>query len=125
VSLLEADEAKQLNLADEAKVSEANGLRFISFPIPDRGTPSSAQETASMVALLSDALEAGENVGIHCRQGIGRSGLMATAVLAASGLDAERAIAVVSKARGQSLPETEEQRSWLLRLPAASAVPVR
>jgi protein-tyrosine phosphatase len=118
VSLLETDEAQQLGLADEAKDVEASGLRFLSFPIPDRGVPSSAPAAASLVTALAGALEAGKNVAIHCRQSVGRSGLVAAAVLAGASLDPERAIAIVSAARGEPIPETVEQRSWLLHLPA-------
>ncbi len=118
VSLLERDEAAQLGLADEAKATEAVGLQFVSFPIPDRGIPTSAAAAASLIAALTAALEAGKNVGVHCRQSVGRSGLVAAAVLAGTGLDPERAIAIVSAARGEAIPETGEQRSWILQLQA-------
>jgi protein-tyrosine phosphatase len=117
VSLLEADEAAQLDLAGEAKAADANGIRFISFPIPDRGVPGSAPAAASLIADIADALEKGRNVAVHCRQGIGRSGLIASAVLASSGLNPERAIEVVSSARGLPVPETSPQRLWLQQLP--------
>ncbi|MGA2596849.1 MAG: dual specificity protein phosphatase family protein, partial [Bryobacteraceae bacterium] len=116
VSLLEENEATQLGLADEAKSAAAEGIRFISFPIPDRGVPISVTAAASLIAALSDALEEGKNVAVHCRQGLGRSGLIAAGILANSGVNAERAIEIVSSARGQTVPETAEQRSWILRL---------
>ena len=50
VSLLESDEAAQLNLLDESKVAEAKGIRFISFPIPDRGVPTSVPAAVSLMA---------------------------------------------------------------------------
>jgi hypothetical protein len=37
VSLLETEEADQLGLALEGELAISSGLRFISFPIPDRG----------------------------------------------------------------------------------------
>jgi hypothetical protein len=75
VSLLEADEAAQLDLVDEAKAAGANGIRFMSFPIPDRGVPASAAAAVSLIAAISDALEKGDNVAVDCRQGVGRSGV--------------------------------------------------
>jgi predicted protein tyrosine phosphatase len=87
VSLLEEDEAAQLGLVDEAKAAEANGIRFVSFPIPDRGVPASAPAALSLISAISDALENGKNVAVHCRQGLGRSGLIAAGVLAASGIN--------------------------------------
>lgn len=122
VSLLEEDEAAQLGLSDEAKTADANGIRFISFPIPDRGVPASAPAAVSLIAAISNALEAGKNVAVHCRQGVGRSGLIAAGVLASSGLNPERAIEVVSSARGQTVPETPDQRLWVQRLPSGPSV---
>jgi protein-tyrosine phosphatase len=125
VSLLEKDEAAQLDLAGEAKALEANGLRFMSFSIPDRGVPASMSDAMSLIIAISAALDLGKNVAVHCRQGVGRSGLIAAAVLASSGLDPQRAIEIVSSARGQAVPETADQRSWIQRLPAEPPVVTR
>lgn len=122
VSLLEEDEAAQLGLAGEAKAVEANGLRFISFPIPDRGVPASTPAAVSLMASIAAALEEGKNVAVHCRQGIGRSGLIAAGILMSSGLSPEQAIQVVSSARGLAIPETPEQHLWAQQLPAGLPV---
>jgi protein-tyrosine phosphatase len=116
VSLLESDEADQLGLSEESKVAEAHGIRFISFPIPDRGVPASVPATIALMAGIAGALEEGKNVAVHCRQGIGRSGLIAAGVLATSGVSADDAIKAASSARGLAVPETSEQRLWVLRL---------
>jgi protein-tyrosine phosphatase len=125
VSLLEEDEAAQLNLADEAQAAETENIRFISFPIPDLGVPASLRRAVSVMSEIDSALRAGKNVAIHCRQGIGRSGLIAAGVLAVAGINPDEAIRVVSSARGLSVPETDEQRLWLRRLPASPPAVVR
>ena len=125
VSLLEEGEAAQLDLVDEAKAAEAGGIQFISFPIPDRGVPPSTPAAISLIAAISNALEAGTNVVVHCRQGVGRSGLIAAGILASSGLDPERAIEVASAARGLAVPETADQRAWILRLTSKPRVVMR
>jgi hypothetical protein len=51
-------------------------------------------------------------VGLHCRAGIGRSGLMAAGLLMFLGEQETVAWDRVSKARGLSLPDTQEQRFW-------------
>jgi protein-tyrosine phosphatase len=117
VSLLEHQEAAQLGLMDESRAAEVTGIRFISFPIPDRGVPESEQAAASLINTLGEALEMGKKVAVHCRQGIGRSGMIAAAVLASTGIDSIRALETVSSARGLSVPETKEQRQWVQRLP--------
>lgn len=119
VSLLEKAEAAQLELADEGNAAEANGIRFISLPIPDRGVPASTPAAVSLITGIASALEEGKNVAVHCRQGVGRSGLIVAGVLMTSGISPERALEVVSSARGQAIPETPGQRLWVYRLPSA------
>jgi hypothetical protein len=45
VSLLTREEQTELNLADEEALCRANGIEFGSFPIVDRGVPSSSPLT--------------------------------------------------------------------------------
>lgn len=122
VSLLEDDEAAQLDLQDERAAAESCGIQFISFPIPDRGVPASTRAALSLIANISSALEKGKNVVVHCRQSIGRAGLIAAGALIASGSAPDEAINTVSAARGLSVPETTEQVDWLRRLPSPMAV---
>jgi protein-tyrosine phosphatase len=65
---------------------------------------------------VADELRDGQTVGVHCRQGIGRSGLMAIGALMASGVDAGKAIEIANIARGLPVPETEGQLLWVQRL---------
>jgi protein-tyrosine phosphatase len=119
------EETIELGLADEAKAAKAARVEYTSFPVPDRGVPSSDSRLASLIAAISKALLAGKNVALHCRQGLGRSGLIAAAVLVASGLDPERAIETVSVARGQAIPETTGQRAWIQEVPFLRPIPAR
>jgi protein-tyrosine phosphatase len=122
VSLLEKEEAAQLELAHEGTAAESQKVRFISFPIPDRGVPVSTQAALSLLRNIAEALEEGKNVAVHCRQGIGRSGLIAAGVLMTSGIGVEKAIEIVSAARGQTVPETPAQVRWIHQLPAEHLV---
>ena len=123
VSLLEDDEAAQLDLVNERQASEGRAMSFVSFPIPDRGLPASTEAAIEVIGHIAAQLEAGKNVAVHCRQGVGRSSLIAAGVLINSGLQAEKAIETVSSARGVVVPETLEQRRWIEQL--ASCVPAR
>ena len=53
--------------------------------------------------------------GVHCRQGLGRSALLAACVLVVGGVDVPTAIDRLTKARGCAVPETAEQREWIER----------
>ena len=116
VSLLEEEEAAQLDLVNEQRAAAANGVRFVSFPIPDRGVPASTQAAVAVLRDIVRALESGKSVAVHCRQGIGRSGLVAAGALVTAGMSADRAIEAVSAARGITVPETPSQRRWIQQL---------
>jgi protein-tyrosine phosphatase len=122
ISLLEKEEAAQLELAHEEDAAESNGIDFISFPIPDRGVPTSTPAVVSLLKKIVQALEEGKNVAVHCRQSIGRSGLIAAGVLVSSGIGADKAIATVSAARGLAVPETPAQLQWIYHLPSEHLV---
>jgi len=116
VSLLEDGEANQLDLEDERGAVESNAMRFLSYPIPDRGIPASTREALSLITQIVDQLDSGKNVILHCRQGIGRSGLIAAGVFVTSGAGSNEALRAVSDARGINVPETIEQRRWVEKL---------
>lgn len=58
-------------------------------------------------------LSSGKNVLVHCRQGIGRTGLVAACLPINKGLEPEAAVDLLSKVRGVPIPETQEQRCWI------------
>ena len=113
VSLLEPGEEAELALTGESASSAVSGLEFRSFPIPDRGVPSSREAVAKLVAEIVDALHAGKSIALHCRQGIGRSAMVAAAALISEGQNAETAIKTVRQSRGLDVPETQAQRQWI------------
>lgn len=112
VSLLEAFEQHEVGLDAEATLCTKNGIEFISFPIPDRGLPDTQQAIKFAEELYSEIC-AGKHIAIHCRAGIGRTGIMAGAVLVKSGKSPEEAFTLISDARGVQVPDTEEQENWL------------
>ncbi len=113
LSLLTADEEKDFDLRGEADEVRIQGMDFTSFPIPDRQVPRSESKLAEVLERLTSSLSTGKNVLVHCRQGIGRSGLVAACLLVKKGMSPGAAMASVSAARGVSIPETTEQRDWI------------
>jgi protein-tyrosine phosphatase len=113
LSLLATDEERDLNLEKEATVARSRDIEFVSLPIADRGIPSSESAFAGAIEWLDSALAAGRTVVVHCRQGIGRSGVAAACALALNGVEPAEAIARVSWVRGLTVPETEPHREWI------------
>jgi protein-tyrosine phosphatase len=115
VSTLTKDEIAELDLKNEEALCRANGMEYIAFPIVDRGVPMSFQATVEMLQHSEKKLAAGRSVAIHCRQGIGRSALLAACLLVLAGADPDTAIQRVGASRGCPVPETAAQREWVAR----------
>lgn len=116
VSLLERAEIEELEITEERGLCEANGISFHSFPIPDRDVPASGREALDFAGSIRDVLQSGKSVVIHCRQGVGRSALIAACVLALGGIPVDEAFEQIEAARGCPVPDTPEQRRWVARL---------
>jgi ADP-ribosyl-[dinitrogen reductase] hydrolase len=95
------------------------------FPIVDHGLPSSPLTMADVAAAIEADLAQGRRVYVHCRAGIGRTGMAVGCYLIQQGLDGPAALEKLqtlwqrcSRARAwPSIPETPEQieylRSWV------------
>ncbi len=112
-SLLTAEEEVDLELTEERAAARAHDMEFLSYPIPDRQVPDSEAGLAKGLARLEAELAMGRNVVLHCRQGIGRTGLVAACLFVAKGIDSQTAVSRLSAARGTAIPETSEQRQWI------------
>ena len=123
VSALEPDEADSLQLSGERIAAQSHGLQFISCPIPDRSIPASLPTVLDTLEKILLSLNHGKNVAVHCRQGVGRSGLLVASALILMGVDADQAAHIISQARGVPTPETAAQMDWLRQLTPASNYP--
>jgi protein-tyrosine phosphatase len=113
VSLLEPGEAADLDLQEEASEARAHGLKFVSFPIHDRSIPDSEARFQDLVDELGRELSSGRNIVLHCRQGVGRTGLVAAGLLLSQAMSVDSAVKLLTSVRGVSIPETVEQLRWL------------
>jgi protein-tyrosine phosphatase len=113
VSLLEAAEARSLMLANEGGLCAAARIEFLSLPVVDHGVPQSVRPVVRMASEIAFRLAESKNVVVHCFAGIGRSPLMIASVLIDHGLGTEEACALISAARGRTVPEMQSQLQWL------------
>ena len=114
-SLLEATEADELDISAESSLCEAQNIKFMSFPIVDRSVPVSLPEFSRFVEKLSSLLRCGKSIVVHCRQGVGRATLLATSILVFGGITVEEAFAKVEQARGCPIPDTPEQKAFVVK----------
>jgi protein-tyrosine phosphatase len=121
VSLIDSEEERELELELESVLCRASGIEFLSFPIRDRSVPNSPDATASLVDWVVSDLRRGRGVAIHCRLGIGRTGLVAGCVLRALGHAHDTVFPMLSRARGLPVPDTAAQAEWVRRFQASAA----
>jgi protein-tyrosine phosphatase len=114
-SLLMPEEEVDLDLAAEEATSLSSGLRFFRLPIPDRQVPADEGHLSQALEKLAAELTERLNVVLHCRQGIGRTGLVAACLFIKNGVSPDAAVRQLSAVRGVDVPETPEQRRWIDR----------
>lgn len=117
VSLLTGSELRELDLMDEECLCVQQGMPFVPFPIPDRQTPPNTAAAVQLIETIAGWLGEGKHVAIHCRVGIGHSGMIASCALIALGASPQGALDMLTKARGWAVPDTAEQRAWVLSFP--------
>ncbi len=101
------------------------GVQYFRRSIPDHGTPAELAQMAGILECVRNALREGRGVYLHCRAGIGRTGMVAGCLLAEQGLAGEAALTELNRLWRQSarsglwpaIPETAEQveyvRGWV------------
>jgi hypothetical protein len=112
VTLIERFEMTKFSIPTLLDDVRRAGMESIWFPITDVSTPRSPEDPIPLVRRIHKRLGAGETVVVHCMGGYGRAGTIASCVLAARGLEPERAIAVVRAARPHTV-ETPAQEAFV------------
>jgi hypothetical protein len=100
---------------DDELVLRRHGIELLHLPTRDACGVSIAMLDDG-VAWVSEKLDRGLNVYIHCEHGVGRSALLAVCVLVARGDTALRALARAKGARREISPSPDQLqafRAWL------------
>jgi protein-tyrosine phosphatase len=116
VSLLSLTEIVELSLEDEPDVCRRHQIEFLWLPITDQQAPSSLRSAMQLINKIVKRIRQNRGVAIHCRMGIGRSGMIAAGALMMLQIEMPTALKLLSQTRGEEIPETEEQRRWLTQL---------
>ncbi|MEZ5752209.1 MAG: protein-tyrosine phosphatase family protein [Paracoccaceae bacterium] len=114
VSLTEATELADLGVADLPIALKNTGLAWRSFPVPDFGTPPTDADWAGLSLAIHERLAQGQTILVHCRGGLGRSGMVVLRVMIESGEDPASALARLREIRPGAV-ETPEQEAWAHR----------
>jgi protein-tyrosine phosphatase len=116
VSLMEAQEFDLLGVPDFLTLlPKEKALNWLHLPIQDMQIPDEQFESswAKIAPQLHHQLNNGESIVIHCRGGLGRTGLLAARILVETGIAPVQAVAIVRQARERSI-ETYSQEHYIL-----------
>ncbi|HMD28172.1 MAG TPA: protein-tyrosine phosphatase family protein [Steroidobacteraceae bacterium] len=97
--------------------------KYKGSPIADTGLPKSTAQTLGLLTDIRAALKAKRRIYLHCRAGIGRTGLVVGCYLADEAGDGKKALQQLNKLWLQSerakswpkVPQTEEQADYIRR----------
>jgi len=115
VTLMEEHELSLLQVEELPEAARRHGLHWLHLPIRDLDVPGESwlkdwrQENGPE---LRDRLVDGERILIHCRGGLGRTGLVGALLLRDLGLEADEAIRLVRRVRPNAI-ETREQEQFV------------
>ena len=116
VTLLEDHEFEMLSVCELPDVARKLGMEYYHLPIPDVSVPDSRfkQEWNRVGPKLKEILKNGGKLVIHCRGGLGRSGMIAAQLMVELGTNPEEAIIAVRTARPKAI-ETSKQEQYVLQ----------
>jgi len=104
----ECDEFSLLDIPDLLERVGEHGMESLWFPFRDCDVPQRRPDVDLLVCEIITKLKRGENIVVHCRGGLGRTGLIVACVLATLGATARTAIREVRKDRKRAV-ETKGQ----------------
>lgn len=116
ITLMESHELEQLDVSDLGDTARRSGLEWHHLPIRDVSIPDERFESRwpGIRQQLVESLARGESVVIHCKGGLGRTGLVAGLLLVETGTPPTEALASVRAVRPGAV-ETVAQECYLLR----------
>jgi protein-tyrosine phosphatase len=112
VSLMEEHEYALLGVPTLLAEAAARGIVVEQFTIRDVSVPRADQAEAvtALVGSIRAGLCSGRRVVVHCRGGIGRSGLIASIVVGSYGHEAAEAMAIVRTVQPKAVETRGQER---------------
>jgi hypothetical protein len=98
---------------------------YLRSAIVDTGVPNNVSQTQELLSSIREALARGRSVYVHCRAGIGRTGLIIGCFLADEEANGRKALKILNRlwlqnersASWPQVPQTPEQADYVRRWP--------
>ena len=119
VNLLPDEEMLELGItpSEYEYAASAQDIEVVRFPFTDNTVPPDALSLAGLLRGLRQRLAMGQRIIIHCKGGLGRSGLVAGCLMREGGDCAATVLESLTATRGPYCPTTEAQREWVVKWP--------
>lgn len=114
LTLMESDELKRFHVFDIGEIAEGMGIKWYHIPITDGSPPDERFKAVwpSIGRILLNTLKNGGRIVIHCRGGLGRTGLIACLLLIELGTPSQEALHIVRLTRPGAV-ETVDQEHFI------------
>ncbi len=115
VTLIEEHEFRLLKVEDMERQVQTAAMTWFHLPIKDVSVPDQRFVDAwkTIGTEIHRRLDAGERILIHCRSGLGRTGLVAGLILVEHGMPSKEAIRQIRAVRPHAI-ETSEQEIYIM-----------
>ncbi len=118
VCLLEPDELTRLGIEALPARARERGMKFAELAIRDGGVPVDRRPVRALVLDILSSVARGETVVVHCRGGLGRTGILVACCVmehrraGGHAVDADEVMRVVRAARRGAI-ENAAQEAWI------------
>lgn len=112
LSLMDAWEYEHLQVPRLRERAADFGMAVTWHRIPDQGVPTDTAAFLTVLVTLREALAQGSTVIVHCRGGLGRTGIAAACTLIVGGMTAAEALRSVRATRPGTV-ENDRQEAYL------------
>lgn len=116
ISLLEFSEVLELGLEEEKNICQQLNITYLNFPIKDVRVPDCEDKFIALTETLANYIRNNKKVVIHCRMGIGRSSMLAAAIMLLFGYKGNGVFKIIEHHRKLAVPDTNAQRDWILKI---------
>lgn len=112
VSLMEGHEYRYFGISALYKGDEVEGIKILRFAIRVMDVPEEAEveDYESAILKIVEHLEAGKNVVVHCRGGLGQTGTAAACVLVALVHSAKEVLDTIRETSRGTIQTNEQER---------------
>jgi len=115
VSVMELEEMRALGVEKLGEAARNASLRWVQIPVTDGAVPDARFQALwpAVVMILNEELFADRSIVIHCRGGLGRTGVVACLLLIERGYEPSDALRLVRSTRPGTV-ETCDQEAFVL-----------